>query len=84
MIPVMQRIEREEYQKRLDRISEIFSRMMQRAEELSTERCPYKDRLDQCTAKFGCRNKRPAPAADQLPLCAGDDKLDYRGAWETS
>ena len=79
----MQRIEREEYQKRLDRISEIFSRMMQRAEELSTERCPYKDRLDQCTAKFGCRNKRPPPAAHQLPVCMGDDKLDYRGAWET-
>ena len=80
----MRRIEREEYQKRLDQITGIFSQMMQRADQLSTERCPYKDRLDQCTAKFGCRNKRPAPAPDQPPLCAGDDKLDYRGAWDTS
>ena len=80
----MQRIDREEYQKRLDQITEIFSQMMQRADELSAERCPYKDRLSQCTAKFGCRNKRTAPTAGQLPLCAGDDKLDYRGAWETS
>ena len=80
----MQRIDRAEYQKRLDKITEIFSQMMQRADELSTQRCPYKDRLDQCTAKFGCRNKRPPPETDKLPLCAGDDKLDYRGAWETS
>ena len=79
----MQRIDREEYQKRLDQIGEIFSQMMRRADELSTKRCPYKDRLDQCTAKFGCRNQRKPPAADRLPLCAGDDKLDYRSAWET-
>ena len=57
----------------------------------ATWRCPYKDRHDRCTAAFGCRNQRRpeagdprfASGADKLRfLCAGDDKLDYRSAWE--
>jgi hypothetical protein len=80
----MQKIDKHEYQERLDRISELFSGMMQRAEELSTHRCPYKNRFDQCTAQFGCRNQaKPAVEGDPL-LCAGDDKIDYRSAWETT
>ena len=58
----------------------------------ATWRCPYKDRHDRCTAAFGCRNQRRPAAGDPRfepgagkPrfLCAGDDKLDYRSAWET-
>lgn len=79
----MDRITKEEYQRRLDRISEIFSQMMQHADELCSQRCPYKDRLEQCTAKFGCRNQRKPPTTDDLPLCSGDDNIDYRSAWET-
>ena len=57
----------------------------------ATWRCPYKDRHDRCTAAFGCRNQRRpeagdprfASGADKLRfLCVGDDKLDYRSAWE--
>ncbi|MCY4374995.1 MAG: ASKHA domain-containing protein [Spirochaetaceae bacterium] len=57
----------------------------------ATWRCPYKDRRDRCTAAFGCRNQRHPAAGDrrfepgpEQPrfLCAGDDKLDYRSAWE--
>ena len=57
----------------------------------ATWRCPYKDRHDRCTAAFGCRNQRRpetgdprfASGTDKLRfLCAGDDKLDYRSAWE--
>ena len=57
----------------------------------ATWRCPYKDRHDRCTAAFGCRNQRRPAAGDPRfepgagkPrfLCAGDDKLDYRSAWE--
>ena len=57
----------------------------------ATWRCPYKDRHDRCTAAFGCRNQRRPAAGDQRfepgagkPrfLCAADDKLDYRSAWE--
>jgi hypothetical protein len=78
----MPKINVEEYQRRLDRISELFAGMVVHADELSANRCPYKNRLAQCTAQFGCRNKRKPLAPGQLPVCAGDDKLDYRGAWQ--
>jgi hypothetical protein len=79
----MQRIDPKEYQERLDRITELFAQIAVHADELSRMRCPYKNRLGCCTAQFGCRNKRKPRAAGELPVCAGDDKLDYRGAWET-
>ena len=79
----MERIDPRDYQKRLDRITELFAAMVRHADELSRMRCPYKNRLDQCTASFGCRNKRRPAAAGGLPSCVGDDKLDYRGAWES-
>ncbi len=79
----MQKIDKDEYQKRLDKITELFSGMMTHADEQSTYRCPYKNRFDQCTAKFGCRNQRKPPVKGDLLLCGGDDKIDYRSAWET-
>jgi len=80
----MQKIDPQEYQKRLDRLTEILSGIAAHADEVSLFRCPYKDRRDQCTAQFGCRNKRKATVLGSLPICAGDDKLDYRKAWETT
>ena len=82
--PPSETINPRDYQERLDRITEIFSDMMQKADEVSTHRCPYKNRFDHCTAKFGCRNQRPATVAGERYLCAADDKLDYRSAWETT
>jgi len=79
----MEKIDKGEYQKRLEKITELFSTIVIHADELSTHRCPYRNRLDHCTAKFGCRNKRPATSQGVLPICSGDDKLDYRSAWET-
>ena len=80
----MEKIDPRDYQERLDRITEIFSAMMQKADEVSTQRCPYKNRFDQCTAQFGCRNKRPPTVEAERYLCMADDKLDYRSAWETT
>ena len=80
----MSHVDGKDYQKRLNDISEIFSQIMQHADELSTQRCPYRDQLDNCTAKFCCRNQRKPSMADALPVCTGDEKLDYRSAWETS
>ncbi len=77
-------IDPREYQKRLDRITEIFAGMMRKADEMSTHRCPYKNRFDHCTAQFGCRNQRPPTVEGERYLCVADDKLDYRGAWETT
>ena len=79
----VQKINKEEYQKRLDRITQLFEDIVLHADEQSTYRCPYKNRFDQCTAKFGCRNQRKPPAKGDLLLCGGDDRIDYRSAWET-
>ncbi|HTM47297.1 MAG TPA: hypothetical protein VL285_01355 [Bryobacteraceae bacterium] len=78
----MQKIDPAEYRKRLDQLSEILTGIAVHAGELSKGRCPYKNKRDECTARFGCRNKRAALSGG-LPICAGDDKLDYRGAWES-
>ncbi len=79
-----QRIDPEAFKLRLERISEIFAGMVTHADQQAKERCPYKDRRDQCTAKFGCRNQRPAAQAGGQLLCAAQDgQLEYRSAWET-
>jgi hypothetical protein len=70
------------YQERLDRMTELFTSMMATVDELSTRRCPYKNRFDECTAHFGCRNQRKPEREGGLKRCAGDDRLDYRSAWE--
>jgi hypothetical protein len=79
----MPKIDPQDYQKCLDRLTEILSGIAAHADEVSLTRCPYKNRFNQCTAQFGCRNKRKAREAGGLPVCASDDKLDYRKAWET-
>ncbi|MEW5978438.1 MAG: hypothetical protein AB1898_21800 [Acidobacteriota bacterium] len=79
----MKKIDKEEYQKRLDQITELFAGMVRRADELSRQRCPYKNRFDRCTAGFGCAYKRRAELAGELPRCTSDDRLNYRSAWET-
>ena len=79
----MKKIDKDEYQKRLDKITALFSDMMVHAEEQSTYRCPYKNRFDECTAQFGCRNQRKPLKEGGLRVCGGDDKIDYRSAWET-
>jgi hypothetical protein len=78
----MQKIDPREYQARLDRMTELFAGIIRHAEELSTCRCPYKNRSNQCTASFGCRNKRKPAQPGEPPRCAGDDRLNYRSAWE--
>jgi hypothetical protein len=82
-VPDRPPIEPAEWQARLDRISDLFGSMIETATDQATHRCPYKNRLDQCTAQFGCRNQRRPRAEGELKVCGGDDKLDYRSAWET-
>lgn len=71
------------YQERVDRITDLFSSMISTADELSQRRCPYKNRFDECTANFGCRNQRFPDGKDGRMLCGADDAdLNYRSAWE--
>ena len=64
------------------RLSAILGEMMVTVADVSTRRCPYRDRLDRCTAKFGCRNQRRSAGGTEPRMCGGDDRLDYRSAWE--
>lgn len=65
-----------------EHLSDIFEEMMATVHRVSQYRCPYKDRQGLCTAVFGCRNQRRPAAAGGPLVCGGDDKLDYRSAWE--
>ena len=78
----MKKIDKAEYEKRLNKMTQIFEGLVAHADVQATYRCPYKNRFDHCTAKFGCRNQRKIDEGTGL-LCVGDDKLDYRSAWET-
>ena len=79
-----ERIDPADYAERLERISGIFSGMIATATTQATFRCPYRNRSDECTAGFGCRNQRWPNGRDVAALCGADDKLDYRGAWDSS
>jgi hypothetical protein len=80
---VSQRIDPAAFRERLERISELFAGMAAHADQQAKHRCPYKDRRDQCTAQFGCRNQRPPAQPGELQSCAArDGQLDYRSAWE--
>ncbi len=76
-------IDKDRYQKSLDRLTAIYSQMAEHAEKQSLQRCPYKNRHNKCTAHFGCRYKRKPQAPGEPPACTSDDRLDYRTAWET-
>ncbi|MFH1571581.1 MAG: hypothetical protein ABIL09_26560 [Gemmatimonadota bacterium] len=73
----------EEYRRRLDRLTEIFGGMVEHADAQSRTRCPYRDRRDQCTALFRCRNQVARDGAAELARCGHDGALDYRSAWES-
>lgn len=73
----------EAIRERIRRMTELFSEIAGHAETQSRSRCPYRDRSDQCTARFRCRNQRPAPdGAGPAHACGHDGRFDYRSAWE--
>ena len=69
------------YNESLEKLFAIMTPIAKHADEQAMFRCPYKNRFDECTAKFRCRNQR-TQATGKLMICAGDDKLDYRPFWE--
>ena len=79
----MASIDPKEYQKRLDKITSMLGDIVRHADIQAQSRCPYKNRHDECTAQFGCRNQRKIEEREGALLCVGDDKLDYRSAWES-
>jgi hypothetical protein len=79
----MAKIDPAKYQKRLDRMTELFAEMVQNAERQAEIRCPYRDRHDECTAGFRCRNQGPPRDGRVRAACGHDGRFDYRGAWES-
>ena len=68
----MTQIDPQEYQKSLDRLSGILAGIATHADVQATFRCPYKNRFDQCTAHFGCRNQRKPKEPGETtsaPIC---------------
>lgn len=78
----MGKIDKEEYAKRIEKISRIFEGVVEQAQVDSLTRCPYKNRHGQCTAKFGCQNQRKPPVAGDPLICGHDGEFNYRSAWE--
>mgnify|MGYP005991480183 FL=1 len=71
------------YRRSLAMLAEIMEPMNDAAMAQSKFRCPYRNKDDLCTAKFGCRNQRK-PKVKDLFSCAqkDNDNLDYRNFWE--
>ena len=79
----MSKISQEDYQQRLDRLTEIFSDIVSHADEQAAQRCPYRDARDRCTAAFSCGNQIEAGAEGAPATCGHDGNFDYSLAWET-
>ena len=77
-------IDRDAVEQRRARLTRIFADIVEHAQVQCLSRCPYQDRRDLCTARFGCRNQGPLDSEHSLPICQCDGKLDYRGAWEVA
>ena len=68
----------------LAQVEALLAGLVDAAMASTRTRCPYKNRVGECTAAFGCRNKRkPEVAGDPMVCSAPDGALDYRSAWET-
>ena len=74
---------KERYKKSLEKLAAVMEPMNDVAMLQSTFRCPYRNKDDRCTAKFGCRNQRN-PKVNDLFGCnqKDNDELDYRNFWE--
>ena len=79
----MPKISQQDYQQRLDRLTEIYSDIVSHADEQATQRCPYRDARDRCTAAFSCGNQIAAVEKGAPATCGHDGTFDYSLAWET-
>ena len=77
-----ERIDQDSVELRRRRLTRIFADIVEHAQAQSLTRCPYRDRRDLCTARFGCRNQGPVDGENGLAVCQCDGQLDYRSAWE--
>ena len=77
----MESIDQQQVQDRIDRISEIFSDIVVKAQKSAARRCPYKNRFSECTAKFKCGLQGGTVGDNGFLPCFGEDKFGYCRAW---
>lgn len=71
------------YRARLDRMTQTLAAMVAHAEVDARHRCLYRDRNDQCTALFRCRNQLPVESDAAAFACGHNGTFDSRTAAET-
>ena len=74
---------KERYKKSLKMLEDIMAPMNDTAMLQAQYRCPYRNKDDRCTAKFGCRNQRNPKVNDMLGCDQkNNDNLNYKSYWE--
>ena len=74
---------KERYKKSLKMLEDIMATMNDTAMLQAQYRCPYRNKDDRCTAKFGCRNQRKPKVNDMLGCDQkNNDNLNYKSYWE--
>ena len=74
---------KERYKKSIAKLESIMAPMNEAAMRQAQFRCPYRNKDDRCTAKFGCRNQRKPKVNDMLGCDQkNNDNLNYKSYWE--
>ena len=74
---------KERHKESIAKLEKIMASMNDTAMKQSQFRCPYRNKDDRCTAKFGCRNQRK-PKVKEMFACnqKNNDTLNYKSYWE--
>ena len=74
---------KERHKESIAKLEKIMVSMNDTAMKQSQFRCPYRNKDDRCTAKFGCRNQRK-PKVKEMFSCdqKNNDNLNYESYWE--
>ena len=74
---------KERYKKSIAKLESIMAPMNEAAMRQAQFRCPYRNKDDRCTAKFGCRNQSKPKVNDMLGCDQkNNDTLNYKSYWE--
>ena len=74
---------KERHKESIAKLEKIMASMNDTAMKQAQFRCPYRNKDDRCTAKFGCRNQRK-PKIKEMFSCdqKNNDNLNYEAYWE--
>ena len=74
---------KERHKESIAKLEKIMASMNDTAMKQAQFRCPYRNKDDSCTAKFGCRNQRK-PKVKEMFSCdqKNNDNLNYESYWE--